>query len=76
MKLSDLHSSRIETIIRNVLREHRREHLCWCDSCDHETACDEGHLEADERVYDINCRDVAKEIMLKLKKLEVELIPA
>lgn len=76
MPLSDLHSARIELIIRDALRKHRHDHQCWCEHCDQPTETDEEFPPSSERVYDIDCFVVAKEIMIKLKKLEAELIPS
>jgi hypothetical protein len=74
MALSDLHSARLENIIRDALRHYRSYHTCYCPECQsaHETDDEEDGGEV-EKYYEFNIRDAAKNILIALNKLEYQL---
>jgi hypothetical protein len=85
MRLTELHSSRIEAIITDALSEHLREHECECEDCQcaaevYAAAKEDGEdPEGDAPVtllQEISVKQVTQKILLALKKLEAELVPA
>jgi hypothetical protein len=77
VRLTEVHTGRITAIIEMALEGHLHSHLCVCERCDGRTeSLDEDDLEGVFRVADISPRQVAQHILLSLKKLEAELIPA
>ena len=69
MALSDLHSARLENIIRDALRHYRSYHTCYCPECSAERDEDDDE-EGCNRYYEFDSNAAAKEIILALKKLE------
>lgn len=72
MRLTELHSSRIEDIIRSALREYRSEHDCECEDCEEIADRDYDTEDAVVRFQDIDVKKVTQEILLQLTKLEGE----
>lgn len=75
MKLTDLHSSRIEALVEKALRSYVSHHECNCDDCEEARNDEDG--EGELILFEaVEVKAVAKEILMELAKLEAALVPA
>jgi hypothetical protein len=76
MKLTEVHSSRIESIINDAIRATLDKHKCRscdCCDCDFDDDDDEGG-DGIVAINDFDRRAFRQHLLLALKKLEAELV--
>jgi hypothetical protein len=74
MKLTEVHSSRIQSIIRKAIDHGLIHHSCRCPDCEKDHDPDEFDPKRITVNQDFDVHVVAQEILVALRKLETELV--